>query len=169
LLPGQIEEVLLEHLRRRAEAAQSIGQASLAQDRALQRRDDRDAEIAEQAREVEQVGLDPRPRGPSAELCQEEVLHVDHDAPAPIRDDAPAHRVIAVAQGDAARQRGISADNVVRTKPATSAYALSTGESTRWTRFFVMRTSCSARWSMPVDRKQLIASSGVSTIGSPLT
>src|SRR5437667_301343 len=55
------------------------------------------------------------------------------------------------------------------TRSETSPNVLSSGATTLCIGFFDTSVSCSTKVSMPVVRKQCTASSGVSTIGSPLT
>src|SRR5262249_41061405 len=91
LFLGEIEEVLLEQLRLAELCLERGGQGAFAVDRALEGRDYRNAEIAEQAREGDEVLLHSAARGATAELGEEIVLHVDDCARAALGDKAFGH------------------------------------------------------------------------------
>ena len=94
--------------------------------RPLQGGDDRNPEIAEQARKIDRVRLHPGSNEAAAELRQEKILDVDDCTRATIAMDALDHGVGHQRYGP---ERG-SMVIVVRTSEATSASTAITGATT---------------------------------------
>src|SRR5262249_4487619 len=85
------EEILLEGFAVAQLRRERSGQKALAVNRALQGGDDRNAEIAEQAREVDDVCFHSLARFRAVELGKKEILHVDDRADAAFRNYSVGH------------------------------------------------------------------------------
>src|SRR5262249_22301326 len=145
LLSGEVEEIFLEDFAVAQLRRECIGQRPLAVNRALQGGHDRNAKIAEQVREVDDVCFHALARFRAVELSKEKILHVDDRADAAFGNHELGHRRHPVARMERsviresrislrsmrATQRGISMLTVARTSALTSESAEATGATTR--------------------------------------